>query len=72
MQGRTAFNPTLLKLACGEHEEFTEVTKSEWLDYGTGMMAMYKTDWLDVGGRSKYILLYILFSKLSSFLKKIF
>ena len=51
IQGRTAFNPTLLKLACGEHEEYMDVKTSEWLDYGTGMMAMYKTDWIDIGGK---------------------
>uniref|UniRef100_A0A7M5XCJ4 Hexosyltransferase n=1 Tax=Clytia hemisphaerica TaxID=252671 RepID=A0A7M5XCJ4_9CNID len=49
VQGRTSYNPTLLKLACGEHEEYTKLEKSEWLDYGTGMMAMYKNDWEEIG-----------------------
>ena len=49
-QGRSAYSPTLIKLHCGEHEMYTPLTKSSWLDEGTGMMAMYKTDWLEVGG----------------------
>jgi len=51
VQGRTAFNPTLLKLGCGEHEQYTTLKRTQWLDYGTGMISMYKSDWIDVGGR---------------------
>ena len=40
-----------MKLSCGEHEEHTSLRTSIWLDYGTGMMAMYKTDWENVGGK---------------------
>jgi len=50
VQGRTAFNPTLLKLGCGEHEKYTTLKSSLWLDHGTGMISMYTSDWIDVGG----------------------
>ena len=56
IQGRTAFTPTLLQLACGEHEEYTNIEKSRWLDDGTGMMAMYKTDWVDIGGKHNFFI----------------
>ena len=40
-----------MKLSCDEHEEYTSLRTFFWLDYGTGMMAMYKTDWENVGGK---------------------
>ncbi|XP_066929538.1 uncharacterized protein [Clytia hemisphaerica] len=50
IQNRTAYNPTLMKLGCGDHEQYTPKMKSTiWLDYGTGMMSMYKSDWMKVG-----------------------
>ena len=50
-----------MKLSCGEHEEYTSLRSSIWLDYGTGMMAMYKTDWKYVGGKIRRIYIYLLF-----------
>ena len=50
-----------MKLSCGEHEEYTSLRSSIWLDYGTGMMAMYKTDWEYVGGKMRRIYIYLLF-----------
>ncbi|XP_066927984.1 uncharacterized protein [Clytia hemisphaerica] len=50
IQNRTAYNPTLMKMGCGDHEQYTPKMKSTiWLDYGTGMMSMYKSDWMKVG-----------------------
>ena len=52
IQRHTAFAPTLMKLGCGDHEQFTQLRSpdTEWVDHGTGMMAMYKSDWDLIGG----------------------
>lgn len=51
--GKTAYCPTLLKLACGEHEQYTNLHGSIWMDIGYGMMAMYGKDWKKVGGMNE-------------------
>lgn len=46
-----------MKLQCGEHEQYTTLHETLWIDDGFGMMAMYKQDWIDVGGKKFYIVL---------------
>lgn len=50
IKGKSSFCPTLLKLQCGEHEQHTTLHETLWIDDGFGMMAMYKQDWINVGG----------------------
>ena len=37
-------------MQCGEHEQYTALYETLWIDDGFGMMAMYKQDWINVGG----------------------
>jgi len=53
VQGKTSFCPTLLKLQCGEHEQYTTLYESLWIDDGFGMMAMFRSDWSIVGGKER-------------------
>ena len=39
-----------MRQECGEHELYTSLKKSFWADNGTGMLAMYKTDFETIGG----------------------
>ena len=45
-----AYSPTLLRLQCGEHPEYTKLHDSLWMDLGYGMISIYKSDWERIGG----------------------
>lgn len=41
----------LLKFHIGRHEQYTKnMDQVMWMDYGYGMMALYKSDWDIAGG----------------------
>ena len=47
-----AYCPILIRLYSNEHPEYTDVKQySIWMEIGYGMMSIYKSDWLRVGGR---------------------
>lgn len=52
IKGNTAFSPTLLRLGECTHEMYTDIKgkQGKWQDDGPGIMAMYRSDWITVGG----------------------
>lgn len=50
IRGKTAFTPSLMRQHCGEHEQYTDIVESFWVDNGPGMIAMYKSDFDKIGG----------------------
>ncbi|XP_066932285.1 uncharacterized protein [Clytia hemisphaerica] len=51
---KTVYVPILLRLGCGEHTAFTKLTdQSIWQEIGYGMIALFKSDWLKIGGMNE-------------------
>ena len=53
IEGKMVYSPILIRLQCGEHPEYTELHDSRWMDFGFGMISIYKSDWERVGGKNK-------------------
>eukprot|EP00795_Rhopilema_esculentum_P015640 gene15640-6924_t len=53
IEGLMTYCPVLLRMPGTEHPEYTKVEDSAWMEIGYGMMSIYKSDWLRVGGMNE-------------------
>eukprot|EP00795_Rhopilema_esculentum_P015639 gene15639-6923_t len=54
IEGKMTYCPVLIRLYSNEHPEYTDVKQNSiWMEIGYGMMSIYKSDWLRVGGMNE-------------------